>query len=196
MIGSRLLTESAILNLIRCDLAQQGLLRQVAPFLRELKVFSYEITCSNCGWRTVCGLSDAIVRLRLVGHFRREREPDEQTVAVLLIESTPLMTCPLCKEKQLVARPSIESDTDDGANDWQAAMLCEICREPIDPERVEAIPGTKRCATCQGKAEAGQLVDEPDYCPNCGALVEVRVSRGSGITRYKRVCTGEPPCRL
>jgi hypothetical protein len=108
-----------------------------------------------------------------------------------------LMTCPLCKEKRLVARPSAESDSDDDADDWQAAVLCEICREPIDPERMEAIPKTKRCAACQGKAESGSLSDiEPDYCPNCGAFVEVRVSRGSGITRYKRVCTGDPHCRL
>ena len=69
--------------------------------------------------------------------------------------------------------------------------------EPIDPERREAIPGTRRCATCKEQAETGALAeDEPDYCPHCGALVEVRVSRGGGITRYKRFCTGEPPCRL
>jgi len=127
--------------------------------------------------------------------LRRDKDPDEQSVAVLFVEAARQMTCPLCKEKQLLARPSTDAESDD-ADDWQAAVLCEICREPIDPERVEAIPATKRCAACQGKAEAGQLVDEPDYCPNCGALVEVRVSRGTGITRYKRVCTGEPPCRL
>ena len=45
------------------------------------------------------------------------------------------MTCPLCKEKRLVAKPS--SDDDDG--DWQAAVLCEICRKPIDPERLQAV---------------------------------------------------------
>ena len=86
---------------------------------------------------------------------------------------------------------------DEEPGDWQTAVFCEICREPIDPERLEAVPGTKRCAVCAAKVESGQLDEiEPDYCPNCGALVEVRVSRGSGITRYKRVCTGEPPCRL
>ena len=34
------------------------------------------------------------------------------------------------------------------------------------------------------------------FCPRCGSLVEIRVSRGSGITRYRRFCTGDPPCRL
>src|SRR5262245_61744856 len=149
-----------------------------------MAMFSYELTCRNCKWRTICGLDDAVARLRIIGQLRREREPDEQIVAALLVESAARMTCPLCKEKALIARPSLESD--DESDDWQTAVLCDICREPIDPERLEAIPGTKRCATCATKAEMGQLAEvEPDYCPNCGALVEVRVSRGSGITRYK-----------
>jgi Zn finger protein HypA/HybF involved in hydrogenase expression len=158
-------------------------------------MFSYELTCRQCGWRTVCGRDDAIARLRIVGRLRREREPDEALVEVLLVEAAPTMTCPVCKDKSLVARPS--QDVDEVAGDWQTAVLCEICREPIALERLEAIPGTKRCAVCAAKAESGQLAEiEPDYCPHCGALVEVRVSQGSGITRYKRVCTGEPPCRL
>jgi len=156
-------------------------------------MFSFEIHCSNCGWRTISGVDDAVARLRLIGLLRRDCEPDEDVVAALLVEAAPRMTCPLCKEKRLIAKPT--TDVVD-ADDWQAATLCDVCRQPIDPERLEAIPGTKRCAGCQGKAETGQLTDEPDYCPNCGAIVETRVSRGAGITRYKRVCTGQPPCRL
>jgi len=156
-------------------------------------MFSYELDCRNCGWRTICGIDDAVARLRIIGALRRDRDPDERVVAELFVEGALRMTCPLCKEKRLIAAPSV----DDVADDWQAAVLCEICREPIDPERLEVIRGTKRCAACQGKTETGQLDEfEPDYCPNCGALVEVRVSRGSGITRYKRVCTAQPPCRL
>jgi Prokaryotic dksA/traR C4-type zinc finger len=162
-------------------------------FCADAKMFAYELTCRNCGWRTVCGRDDAVARLRLLGPLRREREPADDLVETLFVESAPRMTCPICKEKMLVARPTeLEA-----ADDWQTAVHCEICREPIDPERIEALPDTKRCATCAAKAEAGQLPDvEPDYCPHCGALIEVRVSRGSGITRYQRVCTGDPPCRL
>jgi RNA polymerase-binding transcription factor DksA len=158
----------------------------------EHRVFSYELICSNCGWQTVCGLDNAVARLRIVGQLRRDNEPDEALVAELFANSAPRMTCPLCKEKRLSTRPS----TDDDVDDWQAAILCEVCRLPICPERLEAIPGTKRCAACQGKAETGRLADQPEYCPRCGALFEIRVRRGSGITRYKRVCTGEPPCPL
>jgi len=157
-------------------------------------MFSYELTCSNCGWRTVCGVADAAARMRLIGMFRREPDPDEDVLAPLFVEAAPRMTCPICKEKRLVAT---ESDANAEGDDWLVAVLCEVCHEPIDPERLEAIPGTKRCAECQGKAEVGLLrEDEPDHCPHCGAFVEVRVSRGGGITRYKRFCTGEPPCRL
>jgi hypothetical protein len=156
-------------------------------------VFSFELTCRHCGWRTVCGRDDAVARLRLVGLLRREPDPDDELVATLLVEAAPRMTCPICKEKSLAASPA-DVGTDD---DWQAAVLCEICRAPISPERLGAVPGTKRCMVCQGKSETGQLVDhEPEYCPHCGAIVELRASRGRGITRYKRFCTGMPPCRL
>jgi hypothetical protein len=156
-------------------------------------VFSYELKCRGCGWRTVCGLDDAVARLRLIGLLRREPDPDNDLAAALLVEAAPRMTCPICKEKQLSASPG---DVDDQA-DWQSAVLCEICRSPIPPERLEAVPGARRCTACQDKAETGRLDSgESEYCPYCGALVELRVSRGGGISRYKRFCTGIPPCRL
>ncbi len=159
----------------------------------RLSVFSYDLNCHRCGWRTVCGPADAAARLRLLGLLRREPDPQDELLAVLLVEAAPRMTCPICKEKALAASPTEAGDDDD----WQAAVLCEVCRAPIPPERLEAVPGARRCTACQGKAETGQLVeDEPEYCPQCGALVELRVSRGSGLTRYKRFCTGSPPCRL
>jgi len=155
-------------------------------------MFSYELICRNCGWRTICGLDDAVARLRLIGRLRRDKAPDEAVVETLFVESAPRMTCPVCKDKQLSARPSGDDEAD-----WSAAVLCEICREPIAAERLEAIPNAKRCAACATKSEHGDLPEvEPDFCPHCGALIEVRATRGSGITRYKRVCTGDPPCRL
>jgi hypothetical protein len=75
-------------------------------------------------------------------------------------------------------------------------VLCEVCQAPIPPERLEALAGVKRCVACQGRTEAGVAIEEPEYCPHCGALVEIRLSRGGGITRYRRFCTGNPPCRL
>jgi hypothetical protein len=156
-------------------------------------VIAYELKCRRCGWRTVCGRDAAVGRLRLIGLLRREPDPDDSLVGELFVEAAPRMTCPVCKEKSLAAS-SAEALPDD---DWLAAVLCEVCREPIAPERLEALPGVTRCAGCQQKAESGAFREsEPDYCPQCGALIEIRMSRGTGITRYKRVCTGNPPCRL
>jgi Zn finger protein HypA/HybF involved in hydrogenase expression len=158
-------------------------------------MFSHELICRNCGWRTVCGRDDAIARLKIVGMLRRDPDPDEDLLRALFTEAAPRMTCPLCKEHRLHAvdhDPLAAADDDD----WQSAVLCEVCREPIPPERVEALPGVKRCVACQGNRESGISEEEPEYCPHCGSLVEIRVGRGSGITRYRRFCTGEPPCRL
>src|SRR5262249_32287500 len=148
--------------LIRCGLASPGRSTSGRYFLRYSKtVFSYELTCRECGWRTICGRDDAVARLRIIGQLRREKEPDEALVETLFVEAAPQMTCPICKEKSLFARPSREID--DEAGDWQTAVLCEICREPIAPERLEAIPGTKRCAACAAKVESGKLDEiEPD----------------------------------
>jgi len=155
-------------------------------------VFAFELVCRVCGWRTVCGRDDAIARLRLIGVLRREPDPDDKLIAALLVEAAPRMTCPLCKDKCLRASPTDVGEEDD----WQAAVLCDMCRDPISPERLDAVPGTRHCARCQEKAESGEhAAAEPEYCASCGALVEIRVSRGSGITRYQRVCTGNPPCR-
>lgn len=158
-------------------------------------MFSFELTCRKCGWRTVCGRDDAVARLRLIGLLRRDKEPADDLVATLLVDAAPRMTCPICKEKKLHARPHEVDDSD--AADWPDVALCEICRQPIPPERLEAIPNAKRCAACAAKAESGALPEvEPDYCPRCGAPIDVRPTRAGGITRYKRVCTGNPPCRL
>ena len=149
-------------------------------------------------WRTVCGPADAASRLRLIGQLRREKEPDEDSLAELLIDAAPRMTCPGCRAKgTLHATHTDELPDEWDDRDWQAAVLCEVCREPIPPERLEVLPESRRCVTCQGQTERGTLPDEePEFCPKCGALVELRVSRGTGITRYKRFCTGVPACRL
>src|SRR4029079_842650 len=120
-----------------------------------MTMFSYELKCRECGWRAISAVDDAVARLRIIGQLRRERDPDETLVETLFAEAAPQMTCPICKEKSLFARPSASSDED--FEEWHTAVLCEICREPIAPERLEAIPGTKRCAVCTAKAESGKL---------------------------------------
>lgn len=157
-------------------------------------MLSCSLTCPGCGWRTVCGPGDIASRLRLVGLLRRDGDPDEEILSALLPEAAPRMTCPGCKRIGLLVGDADEAGDDD---DWQAAVLCQRCRQPIDPERLEVFPDTRTCVACQSRAEAGEPEpEEPEFCPKCGSLVELRVSRGGGLTRYKRFCTGNPPCRL
>lgn len=147
------------------------------------------LTCRQCGFRTIAGRDDLVARLRLLGQLRRDRDPVDTIVEALLVEYAPLMTCPTCKSIGLIAGDA-EAEWD-GGDDWQTAAICEICRKPIDPERLEYLPEARRCIECQHKSETGTLPDDdPEFCPRCGALVELRVSRGTGITRYKRFCTG------
>ena len=116
-------------------------------------VFSYELTCRTCGWRTVCGRDDAIAQAanrRPIAS--RAGSGARLGCGTLFVEAAPRMTCPICKEKALFAQPS---RADRLAGDWQTAVLCEMCREPIAPERLEAIPGTKRCAACRESRESG-----------------------------------------
>ena len=151
-----------------------------------------EFSCKACGWRTVAGSADVASRLRLVGLLRRAAEPADGLLEALLPEAAPRMTCPGCKAIGLTVGDADESDDWD---DWQAAKLCEGCRKPIPPERLEALPDTTRCVACQDGAESGtDTGDEPEFCPRCGALLELRVSRRGGLTRYRPFCTGS--CRL
>ncbi|MEM6331156.1 MAG: TraR/DksA C4-type zinc finger protein [Planctomycetota bacterium] len=167
-------------------------------------MFTKALVCRECSWRTLVGPSELATRLRLIGLLRRDKDPPEDLVLELARESSARMTCPGCKRIGLTLREADEpltggaaGDEDWPDGDWQAAVLCEVCRQAIDPERLEFVPGTKRCTACQGKAESGKLDDdEPEFCPKCGSLVDLRVSRGSGLTRYKRFCTGSPACRL
>lgn len=151
------------------------------------------LNCPDCGWRTLCGPGQIASRLRLVGLLRRDGDPEEEILAALLPEAAERMTCEGCKRIGLTVGDPEQEDDDD----WQAAVLCERCRQPIPPERLEVFPNSKRCVACQAKSEAGvPEEDEPEFCPRCGSLVELRVSRGGGLTRYKRFCTGTPSCRL
>ena len=153
---------------------------------------SWRLSCVACGWSKLSDLSDAASRLRRGGSLRRDGDPGAALVEALLVDAAPRMTCPGCKRIGLtVGQPLDESEEDD----WLAAVLCERCRKPIDPERLDALPGVKRCAACQERAESGETDDEPEFCPRCGSLMELRVRRGSGLTRYRLFCTGQPRCR-
>lgn len=155
-------------------------------------MLSAELTCRDCGWRTVCGEAEIARRLRKLGAFRRAPRPPEELVREVLASRSDELRCDQCRSANLAVTLDAASD-DDG--EWDQVVVCEVCRKPIPRERLEVVPGARRCAACQSAADVGALAAESEYCPKCGSLMELRVSR-SGVTRYKMVCTGNPPCRL
>ena len=148
------------------------------------------LECPQCSWQVTCSIEQIVERLRRVGALRRATHPPDDLVLELLYNHLPELTCDKCQQKGLV----LSEDEEEG--DWQQAVVCEVCRQPIPPERLEVFPNARCCVNCQNSADRGELAEEPDFCPRCGSLVELRVSRAGGLTRYKRFCTGDPPCRL
>lgn len=151
------------------------------------------LRCDKCGWQTVCGQTEIERRLRTLGLLRRAPDPPEELVAELLSANLNRLACDHCRHVGLAVAETADPGQDD---DWQQAVVCQICNQPIPQERLEVFPDVQRCVGCQDAADRGEEKDEPDFCPKCGALVELRVSRTTGITRYKLFCTGNPPCRL
>lgn len=166
-------------------------------------MLSTVLACAKCGWQTTSGEDEIARRLRTLGLLRRSPHPLSEVVNELLKANVHRLTCDACLQTGLYnpsfstgisVRRSAAPDDDEG--DWQQARICELCREPISPDRLEVFPAAKRCAKCQDIAERGADPDPVEYCPKCGSVLEMRVSSGGGITRYKQFCTGNPPCRL
>ena len=149
------------------------------------------LNCPSCSWLEVYDQDAMCMRLRQEGMLRREHAPDVLTLRELFHDAARRMQCPKCSVLGLSARISTQSD--DG--DWQDAVRCEVCRRPIPPERLEAIPTAARCVICQASEEAGIEAAPEDFCSKCGAPMVLRVQGGDQLTRYRLFCTGNPPCR-
>jgi Zn finger protein HypA/HybF involved in hydrogenase expression len=156
-------------------------------------MISIQLECRACKWWTLCGEPEVVRRLRTIGLFRRAPQPPEDLVREVLRTNAHRLPCDRCHATGLAVADNVEA-TD--AGDWAQVVLCEICREPIPDERLQFNPKAMRCAACQSATDRGATFVEPDYCPKCGSIVELRVSRSGGVTRYKQWCTGNPPCRL
>ena len=156
-------------------------------------MFSTTLRCDSCNWQSTWSAEETVKRLRVLGLLRRASHPPEDLLRELLDANVSRLACDQCHKAGLVFSEP-EEDEDDG--DWQQALVCEVCHKPIPPERVEVFPDAKRCVGCQDVADRGEEPEELEFCEKCGSLVELRVSRGGGITRYKRFCTGSPGCRL
>jgi RNA polymerase-binding transcription factor DksA len=155
------------------------------------------LVCPRCDWCRHCLAADLLQRLQKLGVCRRANEPPVELLTELLPTYADRLLCDQCGQAGLTVQQNgtdTLSRNDLDQEDWQQAIVCEVCHQPISSERIEVFPQAKRCVSCQDQADRGTEPIEPDFCPKCGALVELRVSRGSGLTRYKQFCTAG--CRL
>ena len=156
-------------------------------------MLSVILRCPRCGWQTTCGREELAKRLRTLGLLRRAPNPPEDLLQELLPLHISRLICDECGEPGLATGTEPQELFED---DWQQAVVCQVCRQPIDPERLEVYPSAQRCVQCQDAEDRGLTPVEVDYCSRCGAVLELRVSRSGGVTRYKQFCTGNPACRL
>ncbi len=118
----------------------------------------FDLHCDACTWHALCGPQDIEKRLRTAGHLRRVEKPTAELVHELLHGVAPQLVCPECGAAGLRLAPYQDED------DWATARRCEICRQPIPPERLEALPEAKRCLKCQQAEDTGQAKVEVEYC--------------------------------
>ncbi len=145
-----------------------------------------ELLCPACGWSKSCGPLAMLEQLRSVQMLRAGAIVEPAMLTELFVAAAGKSTCPDCGRAGLAAIPE-----DPSAVQWPGGRLCEMCGRPIPRERLAALPGTKHCANCQQAIERGQDGGEADYCPRCGTVRQLRLTRSDGLTRYAMFC---PAC--
>jgi RNA polymerase-binding transcription factor DksA len=137
---------------------------------------------------TVCGvaqMTEWLVRERLV---KNTSDLANDLVAELFRVSKSKLACPQCGHVGIIAEPSQPIDDEM----WGGARKCEVCGASISQERIDALPDVRLCVACQGRDDRGEATGPEEYCPRCGNIMNMALSRGGGIARYVMTC---PACR-
>ena len=143
------------------------------------------LACRQCSWTTLCSDLDIVAWLQRHGRLRRAEQPEADLTQEMFRVTADRFACPACGAVGLAVGDPDEAD------EWESGRACDVCRQVIPPERLEVFPDTRVCAQCKDAEETGQSTEEPEYCPRCGAIMQLRSARGSGISRYQLVC---PEC--
>lgn len=147
-----------------------------------------ELLCPACHYTSVCGPAAMIDWLRRVRMVRHGMAPEPELLGELFRAAAAKFVCPNCGTTGLAVRPA-HQENDEA---WGMARRCEVCRQPIARERLQALPDARLCAACQATDECGAASGPAEYCPKCGSVMVVRPTRGAGVTRYRLTC---PHCR-
>ena len=138
------------------------------------------LRCPSCDSQKVIGPPEMLAQLRALGMLRRDAKPDPSVILELYSNHVQQIRCPECRKNGVLLE--LFSDEDD----WDDAVYCEVCKEPIPRERLELFPNETVCAPCKSKPIPA---NEDDFCSYCGGILKASASRGAGISRYRLVCT-------
>jgi hypothetical protein len=144
----------------------------------------FELTCSACGAREMIGPPQMLERLHAAGMLKREKEPDWELVRELFRSSATARRCEKCGSCAVVLQLCADAEDDD----WGDVRCCEQCGATIPAQRLEIFPDTRLCVACRQTRDRGVEDTEPEYCPRCGSVMQMRLSRSSGISRYVMHC--------
>lgn len=142
-----------------------------------------EMHCPGCGWSEVVGLTRAVFWLRQAKLLGTKSDSTEEEIRELLPVAAERLSCPECEQRPLVVREPLDDE-----DDWPQAVRCEACGQPIPQERLEIMPDTRTCVACQQSDEAGVVLAEDDYCPQCGSTLRIKARGGSGLAGYVMHC--------
>lgn len=153
--------------------------------LEKLKV---EIVCATCKHTKVFSASELI---KASNGLLAENDFEFQEK---LLESLPKnFVCSQCKGKavQFLIREEIKPIEEE----FELAKICIQCEKPIPIERLEAVPGTVRCVSCQGKLESGETdKPKPVFCKKCKSVMVWRMTKNIRPAKYFLGCSNYPKC--
>lgn len=151
-------------------------------------MLALRVICRACGFVEDESVSEMVRRLRAAGLLKARSDASPEVVRELFIASAARLSCGDCGAIGLTVEAAAELDDEA----WGQARACQVCGKPIPPERLELLPDARLCIACQAKDERGDADDEREFCPRCGAVMQLVSGRGAGIARYAMRC---PNCR-
>ncbi len=149
-----------------------------------------QLSCSGCSWSELCGPEGMARWLTRAKKLKTGSEADLDVLYEVFRAAALKLACPECGKIGLAT-----DQIDRSGADWPGPVPCSSCGGAIGRERLDALPEISLCTACQEKDERGETSGPLEYCPRCGAVMELRLSRSGGLTRYVMACTGNPPCR-
>ena len=143
-----------------------------------------ELICPSCNTSNICSVGEMKKWLMKHGKLRRTRDPELELIEELFLVSANKFTCDECGHVGMIVRAAEQLPDDE----WDMARRCETCGQPISNERLEIFRNTRVCMSCKDDEERGHPHEEPEYCPRCGGVMEMKPEKGPGITRYEYRC--------